>query len=245
MSSKLSWDPIAQVGSGAGTVQPSYVNGQYPIPVVSAQLQVVITLGGILGAASAKVSLDGGATFGAPFTIPNGIHVLPGTGIQLTFNFAAGAFETNDVYSSFMNAGDITLALQRASGRVEGYLRSKFDSLLPLGAPNPPPGDDIIQVTADIAAYFLQKSEGFNPQLGADNIYVDAYDKAIAWLKDVAQGRAIPQGLNPNVNPSTPQAASPAPINSDGNQTREWDALPARGWGSGSSGGGGGGSFFG
>jgi flagellar hook-associated protein 1 FlgK len=58
---------------------------------------VKIVAGGALGAATYKVSSDGGTTWGAVQTIPVGGTITAGDGIDLTF--PPGTFATNDDFS--------------------------------------------------------------------------------------------------------------------------------------------------
>jgi hypothetical protein len=94
--------PVKQQGPGAEMT----VSG---LPAVNADVVVVVTTGGALGAAEVKVSLDGGATFAAlNEEVPaNGIVSLAALSCQLNFDGSLSA-ETVYRFSARLPIGPIT-----------------------------------------------------------------------------------------------------------------------------------------
>lgn len=94
--------PVEQTGEGpAGTVTG--------VPAANATAKVVIVDGGAPGIATCKVSLDGGATYGAVAAVPaNGQIAVGATGVTLTL--AAGNLVADDAYQFLVRApiGPIT-----------------------------------------------------------------------------------------------------------------------------------------
>ena len=103
-------------------------------------------------------------------------------------------------------------ALLAASETVDSYLRQQFQ--LPLTQW----GTDVVKYTCWLAAYNLICTRGFNPNSEADGIYETNYNKAIAWLKDVAKALASPDITDSSTNAAPgvqapvaqPQAESPS-----------------------------------
>lgn len=97
---------VTHTGGGSGTVTPSgFPNGNFSIVVR------IVTNGG-LGVGQAQVSLDGGASYASPLTIPgSGVYQVPTlnglsmTGVTVTF---AGTFTAGDLYSFTSYASWIT-----------------------------------------------------------------------------------------------------------------------------------------
>ncbi len=81
-------------------------------------------------------------------------------------------------------------ALGAASRVVDSYLASRFDT--PLTGTIPA---DLVGVVCDIAAYRLMKLRGFNPQTGDAEQFAASYDRALRYLRDVADGKATPAGI--------------------------------------------------
>jgi phage gp36-like protein len=77
-------------------------------------------------------------------------------------------------------------AIDAASREMDSYFRGQFT------LPFTQVGADVRQKTVDMAVFFIMKGRGYNPDAGADALIEDAYDKAIAWLKLVAQGTVVP-----------------------------------------------------
>lgn len=79
-------------------------------------------------------------------------------------------------------------ALKAASALASSHLKKRY------GLPLVQWGDDLKLCVASIAAYFLMKRRGFNPQSGADAIIVTGYRDQIGepgrkgWLERVASG---------------------------------------------------------
>jgi phage gp36-like protein len=82
-------------------------------------------------------------------------------------------------------------ALEAASRVVDSYLASRYDPPLQ----GTPPAD-IVSATCDIAAYRLMKLRGFNPQTGDAEQFLAGYDRALRYLRDVADGKATPAGIS-------------------------------------------------
>ena len=77
-------------------------------------------------------------------------------------------------------------ALDAASAKADGYIRSRF--VLPLKTW----GLDLRQAVAKLAAYDLMSVNGFNPEAGADeNLRMRAQD-AEKWLANVGKGEISP-----------------------------------------------------
>jgi phage gp36-like protein len=87
---------------------------------------------------------------------------------------------TCDDVTGTVNAATVSAALEEASGTVDSYCRARYQT--PLQA-----SDDVKGKTIDIAIYLL-----FSRRRNAKNgeIIRQRYDDAIAFLKDVAAGRA-------------------------------------------------------
>lgn len=82
--------PVQQIGTGSAVVVPSGA------PLANYDIEVEITTGGSPGTAAYRYTLDAGATFSTPATVPGGgVVTLSGTGVTLTF---AGTFVAGDVY---------------------------------------------------------------------------------------------------------------------------------------------------
>lgn len=77
-------------------------------------------------------------------------------------------------------------ALTAASALADSYLNAVFT--LPLLSY----GKDITRAVAQIAAFDLLVTRGYNPDAGSDKVVKDRYDAAIAWLESIAEGEAIP-----------------------------------------------------
>lgn len=110
-------------------------------------------------------------------------------------------------------------ALLRASTFADGFFRDQFETpLVQWGA-------DVVQAVCDIAAYRLICLRGFNPEL--DGQFLENYDRAVAWLKYVSEGKAVPDLIGANsggVGQAAPEAKptvyTPHRINSTGTATR-------------------------
>jgi hypothetical protein len=112
---------VSHVGTGGGTVA---VSGT---PNDSYNFVVNIVLGGALGTAQFKYSLDGGASYSATFIVPSGgTYAVPKTGLTLTF---ASTFVAADLYTFGSTApsyviGDVqdAVAALLASGQAFGFI---------------------------------------------------------------------------------------------------------------------------
>ncbi len=84
-----------------------------------------------------------------------------------------------------------TSALDAASERVDGYLRSRYR--LPLVSW----GNDIREATVVIALWIILNRRGFMPSAGSDITIRERYEDTLAWLKSCAR-----QEIQPDVKPS-------------------------------------------
>lgn len=83
------------------------------------------------------------------------------------------------------SAEDRAAALDQASGIADGALRSNYAT--PIANP---PVELKVQVSR-IAAFFLMRKRGFDPERGADRLIESDYDRALAWLKSVSRGEMV------------------------------------------------------
>lgn len=90
----------------AGTAPPSASLSGRPT-VGSVAIVVTVPVGGALGVAQMKVSIDGGISFG-PTTVTAASQGVPGTGLTLTFA-PLGPFSTDNVYSAATPVPEIVL----------------------------------------------------------------------------------------------------------------------------------------
>jgi phage gp36-like protein len=98
-------------------------------------------------------------------------------------------------------------ALEAASERVDGFLRSRFQ--LPLSDW----GNDIVEATVVIATWMLMNRRGFMPSAGADVLIRERYLDTMSWLNRVGR-----QEVTPNVTPNTiavPELAAPRILTHD------------------------------
>lgn len=96
---------------------------------------------------------------------------------------------------------DLNAALVAASETADGYMRSQFR--LPLVSW----GADLRRHVAMLAAWdILSAQRGFNPDAAGSDIWLQRYEQAMAWLKDVSRGV-----VSPNVVDSTPSRRDGAP----------------------------------
>lgn len=79
-------------------------------------------------------------------------------------------------------------ALDDASNEADGYLASYFK--LPLVAW----GTDLTAAVCKIAVYNIMALRGFRPD-GADDLFRQRYEDALAWLTKVSQGYVTPAGI--------------------------------------------------
>lgn len=104
-------------------------------------------------------------------------------------------------------------ALDAASAVADSYLRQRFT--LPLTAW----GDDLTDAVCAIAAFRAASNVGFNPAAGGNEALKNRHDQAIAWLRDIATGKA-----SPGVTDSSTEAGSADPAEP------EVYTSPLRGW---------------
>ena len=174
---------VTQTGGGTGTVTPSGA------PAGVYALRVRVSTAGALGAAAVEISLDGGATYRSPVTVPSG-GVLAvsetsssiATGLTLTF---AGTFVLAAVYACDA-ASRVEMALDAASDWLDGYLARQF--VLPLTAWS----TEVASAAAAVAALTILTARGYDPNRGADVAVREARDDAARWAELVAQGRILP-----------------------------------------------------
>jgi len=79
-------------------------------------------------------------------------------------------------------------ALEAASDVADSYMRSRYE--LPLTGY----GDDLKRAVCGLAAWDLLTTRGYDPNSGGDEAVKLRHDAALAWLKDVAAGRAHVSG---------------------------------------------------
>lgn len=92
-----------------------------------------------------------------------------------------------------IDAARVAAALARAASTADGYLATRYTT--PIAAPGP----DLVGATADLARFLLYDD-------AATEEVARRRDHAIAWLRDVAAGKATTGGA------ATPDsAARPAP----------------------------------
>jgi phage gp36-like protein len=95
---------------------------------------------------------------------------------------------------------DVKLAaLDAASVRVDGYLRSRYK--LPLTAW----GQDIVEATVVIAVWILMSRRGFMPAAGSDALIRERYLDTLQWLNRVGR-----QEVQPDVKPTSAEDSSMA-----------------------------------
>jgi phage gp36-like protein len=109
-----------------------------------------------------------------------------------------------------LTPADMDAALAAASELADGYLRSQYK--LPLVAW----GADLRRHVAMIAAWDILSTRGFNGDAPANDIFLQRYEQALGWLKDVSRGV-----VSPNIVDSTPPLRDGAP---------RVGTLPKRGW---------------
>lgn len=124
---------------------------------------------------------------------------------------------------SHVPPADQLAALDAAAGTVDTYLRSRHT--LPLVAPYP---HEIIRAEAVLAAWDLITTRGHSP-IGFDESLERRAAAAMAWLKDLAAGRAhLPKGADstPTVQEGRPRVESQGTPYAGGdvqrNATRGW-----------------------
>lgn len=111
-----------------------------------------------------------------------------------------------------MTAADITLHLEAASARVDGYLRGRY--LLPLTSPPPA---EIVSCTTALAAYSVLSRRGFDPHAGTDANVRARYEDAVSWLERIAQGKvnlAAASDASPSLQDGGPRVRSGGPFGS-------------------------------
>lgn len=96
---------------------------------------------------------------------------------------------------------DLDAALVAASETADSYMRSQVR--LPLVAW----GADLRRHVAMLAAWdILSAQRGFNPDNASNEIWLQRYEQAMSWFKDVSRGL-----VSPNVTDSTPTKRDGAP----------------------------------
>jgi len=79
-----------------------------------------------------------------------------------------------------------TDAIDAASRLIDSFLRAQFT--LPLTQV----GGDVKRACINIAVYYVLVGRGYNPEVGEDPGIRQRYEDAIAWLKMVSAGKAVP-----------------------------------------------------
>lgn len=104
---------------------------------------------------------------------------------------------------------DQQAALDAASSTADGYLASRFK--LPLTVW----GDDLRRAVCQVAAYDLMTTRGMAPDSPEAVLLGDRSKGAMAWLRDVADGR-----VTPVVTETAPAALTSVRVES--NEPRGW-----------------------
>lgn len=86
-----------------------------------------------------------------------------------------------------------TDAINDASRLIDSFLRAQFT--LPLVQV----GGDVKRACIHIAVYYALTSRGYNPEVGGDPGIRQRYDDALAWLKLVSSGKAVPDVTDSSV----------------------------------------------
>jgi phage gp36-like protein len=118
-----------------------------------------------------------------------------------------GAADT--AFPSSIDSTVKTSHLVKASGIALSYIGKRY------GLPLTSWGSDVVGAVVAIAALGLFRLRGMNPENPADQLVVKAYDDAIAWLRDVAAGKAEPVGIvdsTPATIEEGPLVASDDPV---------------------------------
>lgn len=97
----------------------------------------------------------------------------------------------------------VTSIIERASARIDSYLRGRYS--LPLAAPAP---REVADVCIQLALWYALSALGFDAQTGPDQSAMMGYQEATSWLTKVSTGRA---NLAVSVD-ATPTANDGAPI---------------------------------
>ena len=79
-----------------------------------------------------------------------------------------------------------------AQEEAEGYLRSRYDTCKAFAQQGADRNPMLVRVVVSIALYYLGQSL---PQYMGDEQREAMYNNAIAWLKDVQSGKAMPAAL--------------------------------------------------
>jgi phage gp36-like protein len=104
--------------------------------------------------------------------------------------------------------------LDAASTLADSYLRGRY--ALPLVTYD-------VELTMNVcwlAAFNIMAARGYNPETGADSIYLDRFNRATQWLRDVQR-----QQIHPNVTPQ--------PVNDATYGFPQVNTATPRGWGTG------------
>lgn len=116
---------------------------------------------------------------------------------------------TDDSHSGKQNDTVVSGALETASGRVDAYCRSRYNTPLQQS-------DMVTDSTVAIAIYALYgRRPGMMPEL-----VTQRYQDAIAFLKDVSSGKAV---LDQPVGAAAPQSVSTGPVLPTRNELRFTD----------------------
>jgi phage gp36-like protein len=105
---------------------------------------------------------------------------------------------TDDTHSGEINAAIVNAALEEASGRVDSYCRGRY--VTPLQ-----PSDDVTSLTLDITVYILLSRRR---EARASETVQSRFDQAMAFLKDISNGKA---SLDQPASQPTPQTSTAGP----------------------------------
>lgn len=106
---------------------------------------------------------------------------------------------------------DIQTCLDRADAFLDSILAGRWT--LPLLAPYP---QDLISAGADIAAWYILKRSGFNPEGAQDKLVRQGYIDAVKWANDAAQYM-----IHPQIVGTIPTAQYPQ-VQCEASQKRGW-----------------------
>lgn len=79
---------------------------------------------------------------------------------------------------------DVDALIERASSRIDSYLRGRYD--LPLSAPYPA---EVVDICVQMTVYYALHSLGWDPQTGPDAAVMHAFEDAKSRLRDFAAGK--------------------------------------------------------
>ena len=138
---------VAQTGSGVGTVTPFTQDGAAPTLVVTGDVVVKITTGGVAGAGlQIAISTNDGISFGSPVTPGSSKYSVPAGNVKL---WLSGTFVTNALYTFALNDSLSSGSDEEAD---EALKIRDLDRWPALGQNGPPDAYDLWAKSAEKAA---------------------------------------------------------------------------------------------